>query len=66
MNRSLFSLNLRKNEFKLRQREASYVDLTTSQKKDVQRLLAAGFSKKAIRGVFGCSYEALKSVNLGC
>ncbi|OEE37301.1 hypothetical protein A1QO_04135 [Vibrio genomosp. F10 str. ZF-129] len=55
---------LRSNEFKLRQKEMGEVKLTSSQKKSVQRLLNEGISKKAIRLVLGCSYEALKSVNL--
>ncbi len=52
---------MRLGEFKLRQRELSQCELTTSQKRDAKRLLSQGFSKKAIKMVFGCSYESLKA-----
>lgn len=55
---------MRLGEFRLRQRELSQRELSTSQKRDAKRLLSQGISKKAIKMVFGCSYESLKAVNL--
>ncbi|HCG7330537.1 hypothetical protein P3551_23000 [Vibrio parahaemolyticus] len=51
---------MRVNEYKLRQKEASYHQLTDSEKKTALKLLLEGYSKKAIRLVLGCSYESLK------
>ncbi|UTZ44555.1 hypothetical protein [Vibrio campbellii] len=51
---------MRVNEYKLRQKEASYHQLTDSEKQVALKLLLEGYSKKAIRLVFGCSYDALK------
>lgn len=51
---------LRLGEFKLRQR----CQLSDEQMCEAKRLLNQGLSKKAIKIVFGCSYESLKAVNL--
>lgn len=50
---------LRLGEFKLRQR----CQLSDEQMCEAKRLLNQGLSKKAIKIVFGCSYESLKAVN---
>lgn len=55
---------MRLGEFKLRQRELSECQLSEGQKRDAKRLLNKGLSKKAVKIVFGCSYESLKAVNL--
>ncbi len=51
---------MRIGEYKLRQKEASYRQLTEQEKKLALKLLLQGYSKKAVRLVFGCSYEELK------
>lgn len=51
---------MRVGEYKLRQKEASVRQLSDSEKKVALKLILAGYSKKAIRLVYGCSYEALK------
>ncbi len=53
---------MRKNEFKLRQKEAGNPDLTTSQKQEIKRLKAGGASKKIINTMFGTSYQQLKGI----
>lgn len=51
---------MRVGEYKLRQKESSYHQLTDREKQMALKLLLEGYSKKAIRLVLGCSYEALK------
>lgn len=51
---------MRVGEYKLRQKEASVRQLSDNEKKVALKLILAGYSKKALRLVYGCSYEALK------
>ncbi len=58
---------MRKGEFKLRQQERSGLkNLSTAQKKQVKALMGSGdFSKKAIKSVFGLTYDDLKTISKG-
>lgn len=51
---------MRVGEYNLRQKESSFRQLSDEEKKVALSLLLDGYSKKAIRLVFGCSYDSLK------
>ncbi|EGR3070264.1 hypothetical protein DMW20_11935 [Vibrio parahaemolyticus] len=56
---------MRKGEFKLRQQERSGLsNLSKEQQRQVKNLMGSGeFSKKAIKSVFGLTYEDLKTIS---
>ncbi len=56
---------MRKNEFKLRQKEAGNPNLTPAQIKDVSTLMKDGVSKRIINLIYGTSYKQLKSLVSG-
>ncbi len=53
---------MRKNEFKLRQKELSSKPIPVQYREEAKRMLNQNVSKKAICMIFGCNYEHLKAL----